>query len=80
MLTNNIKAGARIRLRNGWMATVRDNKKGNIRMCEVEGVYTELGSTYVWDWAAVQTSEGWRNVTLTLKQQKDRAFVSELVG
>ena len=31
MLTNDIKKGMRILLKNGWYATMADNKKGNIR-------------------------------------------------
>ena len=49
MLTNAIKKGDRFQLRNGWNATMKDNKKGNIRFAEVEGVCTELGSVYAHD-------------------------------
>ena len=49
MLTNDLKKGARVKLRNGWMATVMDNGRGNTRMCEVEGLYTETGSVYAHD-------------------------------
>ncbi len=49
MLTNDLKKGARVKLRNGWMATVMDNARGNTRMCEVEGLYTETGSVYSHD-------------------------------
>jgi hypothetical protein len=49
MLTNELKKGARVELRNGWMATVADNGRGNTRICEVEGFYTEMGSVYAHD-------------------------------
>jgi len=49
MLTNDIKKGTRIQLRNGWYATMADNKRGNIRMAEVEGIVTEIGSIYAHD-------------------------------
>jgi hypothetical protein len=49
MLTNELKNGDRVKLRNGWFATVKDNKKGNTRLCEVEGTYTEMGSVYAHD-------------------------------
>ena len=49
MLTNELKKGGRVKLRNGWMATVMDNGRGNTRMCEVEGLYTETGSVYSHD-------------------------------
>jgi hypothetical protein len=49
MLTNELKKGDRVQLRNGWKATVMDNGRGNTRMCEVEGLYTEMGSVYSHD-------------------------------
>jgi hypothetical protein len=49
MKTNDLKKGQRVRLRNGWYATIADNAKGNTRMCEVEGHYTETGSVYSHD-------------------------------
>ncbi len=49
MLTNELKKGDRIKLRNGWFGTVFDNAKGNTRMVEVEGLYTEIGSVYSHD-------------------------------
>ena len=49
LVTNELKKGDRVVLRNGWMATVMDNKKGNTRDCEVEGNYTEIGSVYSHD-------------------------------
>jgi hypothetical protein len=76
MLTNDIKSGAKIVLRNGWKATVKDNKKGNIRVCEVEGYFTEIGSTYVWDWKYLVNDKGEHiPITLTGKQSNDRKKV-----
>ena len=49
MKTNELKKGARVRLRNGWYATIADNARGNIRMCEVQGDFTEIGSVYAHD-------------------------------
>lgn len=49
MKTNDLKKGARVQLRNGWMATIADNARGNTRLCEVEGTYTEMGSVYSHD-------------------------------
>lgn len=49
MRTNDLKKGDRVRLRNGWYATIYDNAKGNTRMAEVEGFYTEIGSVYSHD-------------------------------
>jgi hypothetical protein len=49
MKTNELKKGTRVQLRCGWYATVADNAKGTIRMCDVEGVYREIGSVYAHD-------------------------------
>lgn len=49
MKTNDLKKGDRVQLRNGWYATIEDNKKGNTRLATVEGIYTEMGSVYSHD-------------------------------
>ncbi len=49
MKTNELKKGDRVQLRNGWMATIADNMKGNTRMAAVEGFVTETGSVYSHD-------------------------------
>ena len=49
MKTNDLKKGMRIRLRNGWEADVWDNMRGNTRVCNVYGDYTEAGSVYSHD-------------------------------
>ena len=49
MKTNDIKKEMRVQLRNGWFGTMKDNQRGNTRMVEVEGIYTETGSVYSHD-------------------------------
>ncbi len=49
MKTNDLKKGDRVCLRNGWYATMKDNKKGNIRCATVEGYETETGDIYAHD-------------------------------
>lgn len=49
MKTNELKKGDRVRLRNGWYATIVDNKKGNTRCATVEGYETETGDIYSHD-------------------------------
>ena len=49
MKTNDIKKGTMVRLRNGWIARIEDNKKGNSRLATVFGVYEEMGSIYAHD-------------------------------
>jgi hypothetical protein len=49
MKTNELKKGVRVRLRNGWEATIKDNMRGNTRLAEVYGYHTETGSVYAHD-------------------------------
>ena len=49
MKTNDLKSGNLVLLRNGNWATLKDNKKGNTRIAEVRGQYTETGSLYAHD-------------------------------
>lgn len=82
MFTNDLKKGTRILLRNGWYATLEDNKKGNIRMATVEGIYTEMGSIYAHDIKSALVNGAWVTVELTDKQKKSdtvvRAFAQSL--
>jgi len=80
MRTNDIKKGTRIKLHNGWFGTMYDNKKGNIRMAEIQGLHTEIGSVYAWDISHVhdQDSDQWVEIELTDKQKKDRETVGRV--
>jgi hypothetical protein len=74
--TNELKKGTRVKLRNGWLATLEDSKKGNIRLATVEGVYTEMGSIYAHDIAFAQLSDGTTAaITLTPQQIKLQKIV-----
>ena len=70
MKTNDIKKGARIKLDNGFFGTMFDNAKGNTRMVEVEGLYTEIGSVYSHEIVAVKVSDVWQVVEHTPAQLK----------
>lgn len=77
MKTNDVKKGMRVRLtESGWLGTMMDNKKGNIRDIEVEGVVTEIGSVYAFKIEAVLVDEEWVFVELTDKQIKHRDSIS----
>jgi len=82
MKTNDLKKGARVLLRNGWYATVADNAKGNIRMCDVEGLYREIGSVYSHDIVRAQApgSALFEDVEHTPAQLKLRHTVEALDG
>lgn len=70
----------RFRLRNGWLATMQDNRKGNIRMAEVEGVFTETGSVYAHDIVSVLIGDTWQPVEHTGQQAKVRDLNVALFG
>lgn len=78
MTTNDIRKGMRFKLANGWLATMKDNKRGNIRMAEVEGIHTEIGSVYAHDIIAVQKDDVWHTVKLTESQKKHAQTVKAL--
>jgi hypothetical protein len=47
---NNIKKGTVGYLKDtGWKFEMADNKKGNIRLAKVYGIFTEYGSIYTHD-------------------------------
>ena len=82
MKTNELKSGTRIELTCGWRATLKDNKKGNIRMALVEGIVTELGSVYSHDIMYYMTGNGptgeWHRVEHTPAQKELRKTVRNL--
>jgi len=80
MQTNDIKKGMRIKLQCGWYATMEDNKKGNIRMATVEGIYTEMGSVYAHDIVSVQVDGQWVSVEHNDKQKKCKQLNDSLLG
>jgi hypothetical protein len=74
MKSNDLKKGAVVFLKGtNWRATIEDNLRGNIRMATVEGIYTEMGSIYVWD---IDRAADGERIELTAKQAKDRDTVS----
>lgn len=75
MKTNDLKKGARVRLRNGWYATIADNKKGDIRLADVEGHFREIGSVYAHDIVTAETAFGQKQIEHTPSQLKLKATV-----
>lgn len=70
MLTNDLKKGAKVILKNGWNATIMDNMRGNIRMAEVDGYHKETGSIYAHDIKSVIIEDKEVPITLTPNQLK----------
>ena len=82
---NDLKKGNRVRLNNGWFATIEDNKKGAIRMATVEGLVTEMGSIYAADIEFFMKDLGdgmteWMPVTVPAKHKVGRDLTEELFG
>lgn len=78
--TNELKKGDRVTLRCGWNATMEDNKKGNIRMATVEGIYTEMGSIYMHDVVLAEKNGETLRVVATPSQKKLKKTVSAIWG
>jgi hypothetical protein len=75
--TNDIKKGWRIQQHNGWYGTMMDNRKGNLRMVNVEGDFTETGDIYAHEiYSACDPATGvWHTVEYTPSQLELRARV-----
>ena len=76
MKTNEIKKGMRVQLNNGWFGTMFDNARGNTRLVEVEGIYTEIGSVYSHDIERVVVDGNWVMVEHTPAQLKLKRVVA----
>ena len=79
IITNELKKGDMVRLRNGFKARVEDNKRGNIRLCTVFGDFTEIGSVYSHN-IMVKLNDGGYDVPVlhTPKQLECKALCSSM--
>lgn len=68
--TNDLKKGARVKLRSGWEAIIQDNKRGNIRTAEVFGTYHETGDIYSHHIVGVKIDDIWYPIQHTKKQKE----------
>ena len=82
MVTNDLKKGDLVQLRNGWQARIADNRKGDTRLCTVYGYETEMGSVYSHDIMELVNESGdgkaWTKITHTEKQAKVKAWSDAL--
>lgn len=74
MKTNDIKSGTSVRLKNGWLATIIDNRRGNIRTATVQGIYEETGSIYASDIVQALVDDAWVKVEHNAAQNKGAAL------
>ena len=70
MLSNEMKKGTMVMLKNGWKARIEDNMKGNTRLATVCGFETEMGSIYVHDIAYAVIDGKQVPIELTESQKK----------
>ena len=79
MLTNELRSGDYIRLANGWTATLMDNKRGQTRLAEVNGLVVECGSVYSHDIVARLNADGTETaIEYTEQQNKLRIRVKQI--
>jgi preprotein translocase subunit YajC len=79
MQSNELKKGDKVRLKSGFNAVIMDNKKGGIRMAEVDGIVKEIGSIYVKDIAWMFKLNGdIEEIELTDKQKKNAEMINAL--
>ena len=82
MKTNDLKKGTRVLLRNGWEADIWDNRKGNTRVCNVYGDFTEAGSIYAHDIVAYKDVNGfwYYDIEYTPDQLRCKRRNAEIFG
>ena len=80
MVTNDLKKGDLVMLRNGWQARIADNRKGDTRLCTVYGFETEMGSVYSHDIMQLvnEVDGAWTRITHTEKQAKVKEWSDAL--
>ena len=75
MRTNEVKKGARVRLHDGRVMEVTDNKRQNVRGITGPCPFfpapaVQRGDSYVWIWAQVELPSGsWEAIELTDSQR-----------
>ena len=85
MKTNELKKGDTVYLSNGFIAEIMDNKRGNVRLAKVYGMYgEEIGSIYAWDILRVVTTKTsdtfLEEIELTPAQEKAREKVRKALS
>ena len=76
--SNEMKKGDFILQVNGWYGEILDNMKGNTRVANIHGYFTEAGSIYVWDITNIVKDGKLYNLKLTDKQVKDKIMVESI--
>ena len=79
ILSNDMKKGDFIQEHNCWYGEIIDNMKGNTRVANIHGYFTEAGSIYVWDIATICKDGKLYCIKLTNKQKKDRDRINTIM-
>jgi len=83
MKTNDLKKGTQVRLRNGNLADLMDNARGNVRIAKVYGLVEECGSIYSHDIVAYKKTIGdswmWAEDIEYTPSQKNLAGLSRIL-
>jgi hypothetical protein len=77
--TNDLKKGTQIILKSGFGAVLYDNKKGNIRLAEVDGIFKEIGSIYAHDIDRAFIGGEWLPVIHTKKQKDLNTLINAIL-
>jgi hypothetical protein len=77
--SNDLKKGTQIILKSGFGAVLYDNKKGNIRLAEVDGIFKEIGSIYSHDIDQAFINGNWQPVTHTKKQKDLNTLINAIL-
>jgi hypothetical protein len=77
--SNDLKKGTQIMLKSGFGAVLYDNKKGNIRLAEVDGIFKEIGSIYAYDIDQAFINGNWHPVTHTKKQKELNTLINAIL-
>lgn len=77
--TNDLKKGTQIILKSGFAAVIYDNKKGNTRLAEVDGIFKEIGSIYSHDIDQAFINGQWVSVSHTKKQKDLNTLINAIL-
>jgi len=85
MQTNDVKRGAKVKLKDGRIMEVMDSRKGNARRIRGQSLMfpggTDDGDEHVWEWAEVQLPDGsWEAIELTPDQLEVKHLVDATQG
>jgi len=80
IIGNDIKKGTKLRLKNGWSATMMDNRRGSIRTMRVDGYVTDTGDQYIWKVSQALIDDEWCKLVLTNAQIRQKNRIEAFMG